>query len=83
MKKTLRNTINSINAVIELINGKYQVIYKNGTTKTYSKKPSYFDDYTNESWSKLIDNGTIYAYSIEWLKANYPVEEIKVDGDYW
>ena len=79
MKKTLQNTINTINAVIELINGKYQVIYKNGTTKTYSKKPSYFDDYTNESWSKLIDNGTIYAYNLHWLKTNYPVEKIKVE----
>lgn len=79
MKKTLQNTINTINAVIELINGKYQVIYKNGTTKTYSKKPSYFNDYVYESWSKLIDNGTIYAYSLEWLKANYPDETIKIE----
>lgn len=79
MKKTLQNTINTINAIVKLDNGKYQVIYKNGTTKTYSKKPSYFDDYTNESWSKLIDEGIIFAYNLHWLKTNYPVEEIQVE----
>lgn len=79
MKKTLQNTINTINAIVKLDNGKYQVIYKNGTTKTYSKKPSYFDDYTNKSWSKLIDDGIIFAYNLHWLKTNYPVEEIQVE----
>lgn len=79
MKKTLQNTINTINAIVKLDNGKYQVMYKNGTTKNYNKKPSYFDEYTNESWSKLIDNGIIFAYSLHWLKTNYPVEEIQVE----